>query len=81
MYLILALVYQKYLKQLIERKPPTSKSKVDPYTLPVLIDPESGQLISTGKDEELKFIYKINHKSQESYILNFNGPQIGCNIS
>ena len=30
---------------------------------------------------KLKFIYKINRKSQESYILNFNGPQIGCNIS
>ena len=55
-------LFEQYLKQLIERKVPgrtPTKSKEDEtekYTLPTLIDPESGKLISSsGDDKDLKF--------------------------
>ena len=60
-------LFEQYLKQLIERKVPgrtPTKSKEDEtekYTLPTLVDPKTGKLISSsGDDKDLKFIYKTD---------------------
>jgi len=61
-------LFEQYLKQLIERKVPgrtptrsKEKTETEKYTLPTLIDPESGKLMSSSGDgKDLKFMYKTD---------------------